>query len=218
MVDSERAWKIVREVALVVATAAAKATEYLTNRDAVIRAADETIEPLLDEYFDILPIEKTLINDTVRVIVPSLRPTQKKKVVQTIYPSNPQQLTDYTERLCNTLNDWSKNPHFVVRGRTIASEKLGIGVAMLQKTLAADTEFQQSNDSGDLLASLARLRKVTSRKLSTFELFRGAKVFDRARLYLVKPIGQRFWTQTAALNDADEIFAEVIRQNRAQFV
>jgi hypothetical protein len=60
------------------------------------------------------------------------------------------------------------------------------------------------------LGALERLRKVTSRKLNTLELIRGAKVFDRDRLYLVKPIGQRFLTETAALNDADEIAGTIL--------
>jgi hypothetical protein len=37
-------------------------------------------------------------------------------------------------------------------------------------------------------------------------------VFDGDRLYLVKPIGQRFWTETAALNDADEIASAILMQ------
>jgi hypothetical protein len=65
---------------------------------------------------------------------------------------------------------------------------------------------------GDLLTALEHLRGITSQKLNTLELIRGAKVFDRDRLYLVKPIGQRFWTETAALNDADEIAATILMQ------
>ena len=85
-----------------------------------------------------------------------------------------------------------------------------MGVTILQKTLSGEPAFRQPEEFGDLLITLNRLRKVTSRKLNTFELFRGAKVFDRNRLYLVKPIGQRFWTQTAALNDADEIAGTIL--------
>jgi hypothetical protein len=62
----------------------------------------------------------------------------------------------------------------------------------------------------DLLVSLARLRKITARKLNSFELIRGAKIFDGDRLYIVKPVGQRFWTETAALNDADEIAGTIL--------
>lgn len=38
-------------------------------------------------------------------------------------------------------------------------------------------------------------------------------VFDRKRLYMVKPIGQRFWTQTAAMNDADEIAGTILMRS-----
>jgi hypothetical protein len=62
----------------------------------------------------------------------------------------------------------------------------------------------------DLLAALDQLRKVTSPKLNTFELARGIKAFDGDRLYVVKPLSQRFWTETAALNDADEIAGSIL--------
>ena len=126
-------------------------------------------------------------------------------MIPTLRASNPTELSAYTELLCKTLNGWSKSKRYVVRGNAIVSEKLGVGVAILQKRLASEAGPQESADSKEIIAALAGLRRATSRKLSTFELFRGAKVFDHNRLYLVKPIGQRFWTQTAALNDADEI-------------
>ena len=57
----------------------------------------------------------------------------------------------------------------------------------------------------DILHSLDRLRKAIPRRQRTINPVRGLMVFDKNRLYVVKPIGQRYWTQTAALNDADEI-------------
>ena len=36
------------------------------------------------------------------------------------------------------------------------------------------------------------------------------KVFDKNLLYITKPLGQRFWTRTAALNDADEIAGSIL--------
>jgi type I restriction-modification system DNA methylase subunit len=210
MPTPRRAWALVREVSQIVTAAAAKSTEHFADRADLVRGATDAIEPLIDEYFDILPLEKLLIDDTVRVIIPSVRPTRKRLVVPTIEPSTEKQRDDYTKRLCDTLNEWAKSAPFVVRGCTTTSAKLGIGVAILQKTPVGQAAGELPDDCGDLLAALAHLRKVTSRKLNTFELIRGAKVFDRNRLYLVKPIGQRFWTQTAALNDADEIAGTIL--------
>jgi len=122
MEDSRRAWERVREVARIVDEATTLAGEFLSNREELIDAADQAVEPLLDEYFDILPIEKTLIDDTLRLIIPSLRPSQKKRIVPTIYPSNPEQRANYTEQLCQTLNAWSKNRQYVVRGQTLGPQ------------------------------------------------------------------------------------------------
>jgi hypothetical protein len=207
----KRSWEVVKEVARIVSSAAQEASKDFVDRDDIVRTATALIEVLIDEYFDILPIEKALIDDTIKVIIPSARPGRSRRVIPTIKPTTEEQQKRYMNRLCDTLNGWATDGPFVVQGHATVSAKLGIGVAILQKTRAGDTTFQKPNDSDDdLLAALERLRKITSKKLNTFELIRGAKVFDRNRLYLVKPTGQRFWTETAALNDADEIAGSIL--------
>ena len=84
---------------------------------------------------------------------------------------------------------------------------------MLEKNVRGRATPAHLHDDGDLLASLDRLRSLASRRLNTFELVRGIKVFEQDRLYIVKPIGQRFWTETAALNDADEIAGSILMQD-----
>ena len=62
----------------------------------------------------------------------------------------------------------------------------------------------------NVLTSLARLRDTAASRLNSIEIVRGAKIFDGTLLYVVKPIGARFWTRTAALNDADEIVGAIL--------
>ena len=62
----------------------------------------------------------------------------------------------------------------------------------------------------DLIRALDRLRLTVTQNLNAFEMARGIKVFEGNRLYIVKPLAQRFWTQTAALNDADEIAGSIL--------
>ncbi len=207
-----RAWEIVREVGRVIASAADDAAHALSDREGLVRAAGAAIDPLINEYFDILPMEKALIDDTVRVVIPSVRPTRKRLVVPTIIPSTAKQMDEYTKWVCDALNGWAKKGRFVVRGYAAASGRLGIGVAVLQKTSSDKPVLGPPADFGDLLAALDRIRTNTSQQLNTFGLIRGTKVFDRDSLYVVKPIGQRFWTQTAALNDADEIAGTILLQ------
>jgi hypothetical protein len=208
--DPRRSWEIVKEVGQIVTSAAGKASEYFVHRQDLVRDAGESIEALIEEYFDILPLEKLLIDDTVRVTIPSVRPTRERRDVPTIEPSKKEQRDNYTKRLCETLNGWAKSGPFIVQGWTAASAELGIGVVVLQKTRADGVVSGPPQDLDDVLAALERLRRITSEQLNTFELIRGTKVFDRDRLYVVKPIAQRFWTQTAALNDADEIAGTIL--------
>jgi len=87
---------------------------------------------------------------------------------------------------------------------------IGLGLVVLQKTRRGELTSMHLEDLGDLLVVLEHLRQVTSQKINMVEIIRGIKIFDGDRLYLMKPIGQRFWTQTAALNDADEIAGSIL--------
>jgi hypothetical protein len=164
----------------------------------------------------VLEVEKALIDDTVRVIIPSVRPTRRRGSVPTIDPSTETQRHEYVQRLCHTLNSWATTSPYVVHGRSVASasRQLGIGLAILQKTQRGATDGPllafDEDESRLLLAAMARIQQATSRRLSVVDLPRDAKVFDGDRLYVLKPIGQRFWTQTAALNDADEIVGSIL--------
>ncbi len=211
--DPQRARTIIKDVTNIFTEAVAAADDPFIDRQAHVTDAFESIEPLIDEYFDILSFERTLIDDTVRVIIPSTRPTRNRGLIPTVEPSTQAQRDVYTKRLCATLNEWAKKSPFVVEGRAIASANLGIGVEMLEKNVRGSATPAHPRDDGDLLMTLDRLSRIASRPLNTFELIRGIKVFDQDRLYIVKPIGQRFWTETAALNDADEIAGSILMQN-----
>jgi hypothetical protein len=210
--NPQRSREIVKKIAQIVISAAKEASGQFVDRDDIVRRATKSTEILIEEYFDILPIEKVLINDTIQVIIPSVRPTRARRVIPTIQPSTEKQQNEYIRRLCDTLNGWAKGTSFVVRGHSAVSTKLGIGVAVLQKSRVGVTLSEEINPTPDILEALEHLRMLASQKLNTLELIRGAKVFDRDRLYLVKPIGQRFWTETAALNDADEIAGTILMQ------
>ena len=205
-----RAWNIVSEVSRIVTAAAAQFHQMLNERESVVRATEYSVESLIDEYCDVLPSEKTLIDDSMRVIIPSARPSRARRMVPTIAPSKESQRENYSRRLCDTLNSWATKSPFVVHGRTLASPKLGIGLAILQKTHSRQEAHALVADASDILATIGQLGRGASRLLGGIDLPRQTKVFDRDRLYLLKPIGQRFWTQTAALNDADEIAGSIL--------
>jgi hypothetical protein len=92
------------------------------------------------------------------------------------------------------------------------SSQTGIGLVVLERNGGPTKSRSRPKSSGDLLTVLENLRISASIKSNTFELARGIKVFDGPRLYMVKPLGRRYWSETAALNDADEIAGSILMQ------
>lgn len=215
--NPDRAWHIVRRVAKIVAEAAASAdtNNLFLRRKEIVQTASSAIEPLVDEYFDLLPVEKALVNDTVEIVVPSVRPTRNRVSVPTITPSTQAQRAAYVKQLCGTLNQWAKSSGHQVRGWVRASVDVGLGLAVLEKSRMGSTALPLHPEDIDLLQALDEVRRSVSRRLNTLEIVKGVKVFEGDRLYIVKPLGQRHWTPTAALNDADEIAGTILMRTPA---
>jgi len=211
--DQLRARRIVREVAKIVDDAAREADKELVDRAGLVQAASVKIESLVEEYFDVLPLEKLLIEDTVNIVIESTRPTRSRPLVPTLIPATQEQQKAYLDRMCEMLNGWAKAGPFAVRGDVHSSSLLGVGVAILEKVKRAHAEEAMSGSDKELLQLLDVIRKALPRKYATLDVVRGVMVFDNNRLYMVKPIGQRFWTQTAAMNDADEIAGTILMRS-----
>jgi hypothetical protein len=207
--DPSRARAIVNEVAEIVTRAAAKSEKLFASREEVVRQAQHSIEPLIDEYFDVMAQERVLVDDTITTIIPSVQP-RLHQVVETMQPSGDPERGEYLTQLTETLNKWSRRGTYRVHGFALASSSLGIGIVVLEKAPRGTAAPAVPTGSTDLLEAFDRVRKAAAQDLNTFELIRGAKVFDGDRLYILKPIGRRFWTQTAALNDADEIAGTIL--------
>lgn len=87
---------------------------------------------------------------------------------------------------------------------------LGIGIAKFEKILKLDAQQPIERIDQHLLETFDRLRAALPASQRTIDPIRELMVFDSDKLYLVKPVEQRHWTQTAALNDADEVAGTIL--------
>jgi type I restriction-modification system DNA methylase subunit len=203
--DPKRCREIVKKVSKIIKGTADQARGCFMDRSGIIAHATAKIEPLIYEYFDIQPLERLLIEDTLNIILPSIQPNHKRMPVPTVKASTADQREAYVGRVCEMLNMWSKNGPSIVRGKTFADDKLGLGMAVLEKISRSEAKFPMNGVEENVLQSLDRLRNAVSQQRGTINPVRGLMVFDQNRLFIAKPIAQRHWMQTAALNDADEI-------------
>lgn len=208
--DKVRSRAIVDEVAHIVERASTFSHESFLSRSNEIENATEQIAPLIDEYFDVQPSEKLLIEDTIHVLIPSIQPSQRRMPVPTVKASSPSQQNTYVSSVCESLNKWTKNGEYVVRGSVSSSTNLGIGIARFEKISRSRAKRHSEDMDGELLQTFDRLRSAIPSSKRTLDPTRELMIFDENRLYLVKPIGLRHWTRTAALNDADEIAGTIL--------
>jgi hypothetical protein len=209
--NPKRCRRIVTDVAQVVTEVAARTKEAVVGQEEIIIQAIRTTEKLVEEYFDVDDIEQMLIADTDAIIIPSVRPTRARKNVPTIQPTNDINRAAYTRLLCDMLNGWANN-EYQVHGQTSVNVGIGIGLVVLEKTRRGQRPAYLDAGIEDVLPVIVRLQQTAAKSYGTIQLVRSMKVFDKNLLYITKPLGQRFWTNTAALNDADEIAATILMQ------
>lgn len=210
--DPERCRVIVHEIATAVTNAASEASGGFSDRESVVRRTQNSINKLIEEYFDIDDVERMLIADTTSIIIPSVRPSRRRPNVPTLKHSSDTLRKAYATLLCDRLNGWAKQG-YKVHGTTLVDFSAGIGMVVLEKTMYGENPTQISDTNGQLLNAIQNLQQIAATSRGTFELVRGAKVFHKNMLYITKPLGQRFWTNTAALNDADEIAYTILTQS-----
>jgi hypothetical protein len=207
--DSARTKKIIRETVAIMHAAIREARETLVNRVILVAKCQAKIDALVYEYFDVTSTERILIEETVSLTFESFRPSAQAFSVPAIEPSTVEDRERYTRRLCQTLNSWAEGAGAQVSGGARVSRETGMGLVVLE-TSNHTTIRPEAKANGDLFAALDKLRDVALLKSNTFELARGIKVFDGSRLYMVKPLSLRYWSETAALNDADEIAGSIL--------
>lgn len=181
-----------------------------------IRRVQSECDAILYDYFDITDVERVLIEDTESVVIESILPKRASASLPTLKEATADYRKRYVDMLCHTLNDWAREGPYRVHGRTHASSSSGIATVILDRTRDGPPAPSAENDDAALLSVLDNLQRTFSKELGSIELLRGVKVFDKESLYLFKPLAQRFWTRTAALNDADDIAATVLMRSRKE--
>lgn len=199
---------IIEDVSRLVHSASRDARQFLSGRESLVSNAHTQIELLIQEYFDILPTERILLDDTARLLIPSFRPSRRRATPSMQSTTNGEQ-AQYVKRLCDTLNAWTGRGKDRVAGSVAASAGAGIGLVILERTDEGRSSAPEPPTT-DVLSALERLQDAASSKVNTVQLMRGVKVFEGRRLYIIKPLDRRHWTETAALNDADEIAGSLL--------
>jgi hypothetical protein len=178
----------------------------------LVDGAKRDLDTHICEYFEICEWEKLLIRDTVEVFRPSSTPTSlKSDKLLTAHKSTGEQRRVYADLLVHTFRGWTgTNGHLWAQG-SVANN---LGLAVL--TFGVDTKARAYSESAlpdYVLGILQSIRKSTAQGGVIFSRLRGFALYESDRVHIIKPLNRRHWTNTAALNDADEILNRMMEES-----
>ena len=178
----------------------------------IVEEHDTELDKLVFGYFNVDSWEEALINDTVKVWIPSATPRRDEKSIPTLELSSDTHRLEYMNLLLEALNTWAQRSDRRIEGNTIISLEADLGVVSLRKVDKFSTQIQvsEAESSEELDKALKRLASLLPAETKSMRLLRNLKVFEGNNLDILKPLARRYWTKTAALNDADEIAAAIL--------
>ena len=201
---------IVKLVAGAVTRAMKRADRLIANRADIVAETQKTLTAWIYEYFDIDDNEKALIEDTNNITIGSILPSRATDDLPTLRESTPAIRLQYADLLCSTLNEWTRGGPYEIHGSVQPSRESGVAAVILDRRKRGAKPAAAARSPAQFLAVLADLQNSVRRDLGSVELLHGLKYFHGDALYLLKPLRQRFWTRTAALNDADAVAAAIL--------
>lgn len=188
----------------------------LTDRDAIIHDADQQIEPLIFEYFDCDDLEQILVRDTCDIVEPSATPTSLDNNIPALRCPTPSQRRAYNSMLADVLNSWGSRSPIAVSARSVVSPAIGLGIVALnqqERSMPIEASSDEEADN-EVISRLSAMKDNLRREKGMRTYMRGVTIFDGKTVYIVKPLALRFWTETAALNDADALAAVILNSKR----
>ena len=210
-VDSDKKWEVVQKVAdciLGVKRTLEKGGNIL-RRKSLVGKAKQKIKDYVYEYYEIAPWEAKLIEDTVHIFAKSATPSSpNSKKLHTLFTTGSEHRKAYAELLCQSINTWCLRAPLKVSASVQVAPELGLGLLTLTKSREKEG-YAEGDVSHSKIAGLLQIiqQSLLVESDSHLAVQKRYVHFERDCMYMIKPLEMRYWTQTAALNDADEIFA-----------
>ncbi|MCP4702216.1 MAG: hypothetical protein GY862_35960 [Gammaproteobacteria bacterium] len=208
--DPEKSQAIIQQIATEMRHLKRSLTRAKSKRDEKIAESARTMEALVYDYYDITEQEQRLIEDTVKIYEQSASPQSLASNAPAFKNSSSKERETYANLLCKTLYDLDNT--FRVNAHINVSEPSGLGTVTLQH--ASSEPCTESSAPDELQSVLETVRKRMPADKRRFSHLRSAKCFAKDKLYIVKSLELRHWTQTAALHDADEIAAAALTEEK----
>jgi type I restriction-modification system DNA methylase subunit len=204
--------EVVKEGAAIHRRLEALIRESPSTAQSTIKEHQVLLDHLVFQYYDVDSWEEALIRDTVEVSIPSATPHRNELSIPALEPSLPTHRLGYMHLLLDALNTWAKSSHKRIEGKITVSLDASMAIVSLRRTDTSSPrmEVTEADSSTDMDQALLRLGPELATETTSMRLLRNLKIFSTDALDILKPLARRYWTETSALNDADEIAAAIL--------
>jgi hypothetical protein len=180
--------------------------ERLAENPALIASETER----MFKAYSITPSERVLIEDAVRYTLNFFWYTKGSLALMTAEES---QVKAYADFLCRTLNN-SFSPSGRVFDGVYYSTKAPLRLVSIELVPAGSSRhpvIRRVSDRDDVEKILTSLdHELIDKQSESVYVRRHLRRYTQNSVHIVKPNQRRYWSQSAALLDADKIFSEIV--------
>ncbi|MCX2483520.1 HsdM family class I SAM-dependent methyltransferase [Pedobacter sp. MR2016-24] len=182
--------------------------EFVMDEESKIRMIEEDINLLINQSLKITKTESYLIKNVVDTNLDFFQEGAKSKAILSV---NDNEVNAYLEAACENMSK------IIGSGKTnFWASKYGINNNSLVIISFHFNNIEQNgtilhNSSENMDKVLKNLNQMVYQQHSESIYFRKiVKYYDQDILFLIKPNEKRFWTQSVALEDSDNVAIEMI--------
>ena len=176
-----------------------------------IKGLEESLFESVCDLYELNEEERIVVEDTIKYTIDHfLNRKKKKSQLRSVRCSTLKQLQKYANRLSKQLNGL-----LALEGKKLIyqlyklEDKSPLTLVEFRQTSQRAKQANEPKKVKGIEEALIKLSENVKKEISGGVYAWGhLRVYEGERLYIIKPSEERFWSESSALNDADEIIRE----------
>lgn len=180
-----------------------------SEREKLVAETKQKLSPLILDYYELNNRERVLLDDTLKVFLESSTPSSSDSDIPTLRPTRHEQRKTYADYFCSTINTWAHRTPEKLQAVGRVCPKSGLCLLTFTR-VKQPNPYHESDAGAEFESVLKRIGDAAQEKYPGITYLRGFFLIEDNAIHMLKPLAYRHWTRTAALNDADEVVAELM--------
>ena len=175
-----------------------------------IEEIEKKIDKLFYEALNLSPNEIVLIEDLINLTLDGF---QNKKESIAFRPCQNHEIKTYSQYLANNINNFLKFGSSLTAWVTVfpISPKIPLNIIALRFNKEQEPGYIGESSNTNIANILKEINEYTYQEYTESIYYRKfVKYYSGDTIYIIKPNEKRFWSRSLALNESDEIIAEII--------